>query len=118
MYGNKEFTLIATVTGEGKLEWKSDDPTTVSVDEGKILALKVGTAKVTATVGEVTATCTVTVSYDESKFALEIAEKEVSIYKGETSQIEATLKYNDKAIDIDATKSYESSNGKVAKLAL
>lgn len=42
--------------------WKSSNSTVVSVKEGSIEALKAGTAIITATAGDKSATCTVTVS--------------------------------------------------------
>ena len=49
--------------------WTSSDETVATVDKnGKVTALKVGTATITATVGGFTKTCTVTVA-DDSSFA-------------------------------------------------
>lgn len=42
--------------------WKSSNTSIVTVDEGRIEALKVGTAIITATAGDKSVTCTVTVS--------------------------------------------------------
>lgn len=62
--------INATVEPEnydGKLEWKSDNTGVVVVDvNGKITAVGDGSANVTATVGEVSATCKVTVSTGSS----------------------------------------------------
>lgn len=41
--------------------WTSSDPTVLSVKDGKLTALKAGTAEITAKVGDKTATCTITV---------------------------------------------------------
>ena len=57
-----EKTLTATVTPEdAEVEWSSDDATVAAVENGKVTALKAGTATITAKVGSATATCTVTV---------------------------------------------------------
>src|SRR5690554_6473250 len=59
-------TITATVLPENAsdttIEWSSDKETIVTVEDGKIEALAVGTAKVTAAIGEVTATVNVTVA--------------------------------------------------------
>lgn len=62
--------ITATVEPEnydGNIEWKSDNTGVVVVDvNGKITAVGDGSATVTATVGEVSATCKVTVSTGSS----------------------------------------------------
>lgn len=56
-------TLKATVKPSGKATFTSSDTSVATVDKstGKVKAVKVGTAKITATYGKATATCTVTV---------------------------------------------------------
>lgn len=61
-------TLIATVTPSDapdakNVNWESSDPSVATVDSnGKVTAVKEGTAKVTATAGDKSATCDVTVT--------------------------------------------------------
>lgn len=58
-------TLEATVSPDNaaKVEWKSEDPTTATVDEnGKVTAKKQGVTKVMATAGGKSAVCSVTVN--------------------------------------------------------
>jgi len=61
-----ELPLAATVQPKDatnpKVSWASSDATTVSVADGKLKALKVGSAVITATAGKHSATVTVTVS--------------------------------------------------------
>lgn len=64
----EEFVLEATVSPSGKtVTWSSSDPTIASVaaDGNKVTVkgLKVGTATITAKIGDVTATCEVTVDF-------------------------------------------------------
>ncbi len=57
--------LTATVepaTSTDVVAWESNAPTTAYVEDGRILALKEGTAVITAKAGNATATCTVTIS--------------------------------------------------------
>lgn len=58
-------TLNATVKPDNstkrKVTWASDKESVATVDEGKVTAIAAGTAKITATAGGITATCTVTV---------------------------------------------------------
>ena len=62
----KDVTLTASATPAGAtlpaITWTSSDETVATVDAtGKVTAVKAGTATITATAGELTATCTVTV---------------------------------------------------------
>lgn len=64
----EKFVLEATVSPSGKtVTWSSSDPTIASVtaDGNKVTVkgLKVGTATITAKIGDVTATCEVTVDF-------------------------------------------------------
>ena len=57
-----EENLTATVVPEGtEVIWTSSNTSVVTVTNGKITAVALGTATITATAGEKTATCTVTV---------------------------------------------------------
>lgn len=63
--GTKTGTLTATAapdTTTDTVAWSSSDASVVSVANGTVTALKVGTATVTATAGTKSATCAVTVS--------------------------------------------------------
>ena len=58
-------TLTATVTPADTTDsviWSSSDASVVSVADGKVTALKKGTATITAKAGSITKTCTVTVT--------------------------------------------------------
>ena len=59
-------TLIATVAPSNATDktvtWKSSDKTVAKVENGKVTALKEGTATITATAGSKSATCEVTVT--------------------------------------------------------
>lgn len=62
MYRNEKFQLTASVSSGIKPIWKSNKNSVVSVSEnGSVLALKHGTATITATVDGVKKSCTVTV---------------------------------------------------------
>ena len=56
------FTLTATTTPQdGEIVWSSSDEAIVTVDDGTVLAVSVGTATVTAQYDTATATCVITV---------------------------------------------------------
>lgn len=59
-------TITATVRPSGaSVVWSSSDSTVASVNRGVVSALDAGTATITATNGNVSATCTVTVTAEE-----------------------------------------------------
>ena len=53
--------LQATVTGNAVLEWYSSDETVVTVENGVVTAVAPGSAKITASAGNASAVCNVTV---------------------------------------------------------
>ena len=62
-YINETVTLNATVTNSGDpVVWSSSDSTVATVDNGVVTAHKSGTAVITATAGERSAACEITVS--------------------------------------------------------
>ena len=94
-------TLTATITPadatDKELTWTSSDATVATVDDnGKVTAVKAGTATVTVTTrdGGKTATCRVTVSDREIKVT-EITLAALAIYVGESKAVTATVKPDD-----------------------
>ena len=110
-------TLTATVAPADatnqKVTWKSDKPEIATVDDnGKVTAVKAGTATVTVTTrdGGKTATCRVTVSDREIKVT-EITLAALAIYVGESKAITATVKPDDAT---NKTLTWKSSDETVA----
>ena len=64
---NETETLTATTTGEATLSWSTSNEWVATVNDGTITAIGGGVATITATYGEETAICTVTVNeeFDE-----------------------------------------------------
>lgn len=106
--------LTATVTpadSTDKVVWKSSAEKVATVDEnGNITALAVGTAKITATAGTVSATCTVTVEAVKVT-EVKLDKTAVSLKAGETAQLTATVLPDNAA---DKTVTWTSSDAKVA----
>lgn len=109
----EESTLVATVkpndADDKTVTWKSSDATIVSVNsEGKVSALKAGTATITASAGDKSASCKVTV---EKKFipvtSVTLNKSELSIVEGSQETLIATVKPDDAT---DKTVTWKSSN--------
>ncbi len=88
----EEYTL--TANKEGEIVWESSDPRTVRVEDGKLTSLKLGNATITATLGEETATCEVTVKVSSKGRAITVDQEEVTVAIGGTQKINAQLKEN------------------------
>lgn len=92
----KTKTLVATVAPANatnkKVTWKSSNSKVVTVDQnGKIKAVKKGTATITVTTadGSKTATCKVTVNIPSTKVKLNT--KKIYVVKGKSVKVKATL---------------------------
>ncbi|MDE6580561.1 MAG: Ig-like domain-containing protein, partial [Ruminiclostridium sp.] len=110
-------TLTATLTpadSTDKITWISSDETIVSVDEtGKITALKVGEATITAKANEtVSAQCKVTVTAKTIAVeSITLDKTSAELIKGDTLELTATVKPDDAT---DKTVTWTSSDEKVA----
>ena len=106
--------LTATVTpadSTDKVVWTSSSENVAAVDEnGNITALAVGTTKILATAGTVSAECTVTVEAVKVT-EVKLDKTAVSLKAGETAQLTATVLPDNAA---DKTVTWTSSNEKVA----
>ena len=78
---------------EEKVVWTSSDPSVATVDEnGKVKAIKVGTAVITAKIGELTDICNVTVTDDEPTYMFVGLSKKKSFVTSKTNKGEQTNK--------------------------
>ncbi len=93
------------------VQWSSSDATVVNVDNGKVTALKSGTATITATAGNCSAECVVKASIDTESITLD--KSEISLSVGETTTLTATITPADAT---DKTVIWTSSNPDVASV--
>ena len=107
-------SLTATVSPadatDKTVTWSSSDATVVSVDQtGKVTALKGGAATVTASAGEYSATCRVTVTVPVTGISLD--RTALSLEATQTTTLVATVSPSDAT---DKSVTWSSSNASVA----
>lgn len=92
LYVGEETTLTAAVTQGDEavqlpLQWTSSDESVATVSEGKVVAHKIGTTTITATVQKASATCVVTVT--QPSFTISLNESEKDLFIGESITLTA-----------------------------
>ena len=106
--------ITATVTPSGaedaQVFWSSDNETIATVDAGVVTAVSVGSARITARAGGVSAVCPVTVNPMES-VTVTLNKKTLALGVGDTERLIATVLPEDAA---DKTVVWSSSDERVA----
>jgi uncharacterized protein YjdB len=113
-------TLTATVkpddASDKTVTWSSSDAKIATVDNGKVTAVKEGSAKITVTTkdGGKTAECAITVSKKIiAVTGVTLDKTTANMIVGQTKQLTATVKPDDAT---DKTVSWSSSNEKIASV--
>ncbi len=100
--------------------WSSSDPADAAIDESSGLAvgrLKGTTVTVTATVGSITGSTTLDVT-DPVPMKLTVAPDTLSLPKGVTAQVTATMHYSDgSTADVTGSAAWSTSAGSVATVS-
>ena len=112
-------TLVATVKPDDATDrsvtWTSSDESIVSVEDGKVTAIKEGEATITAKAGNETATCVVTVEKKSIPVeSIQLSETRLSLTEGDTKTIIATVKPDDAT---DKTVIWSSSNNSIVSVS-
>lgn len=110
-------TLVATVRPvqitDKTVTWESSDPSVATVDaDGKVTGVAIGTATITATCGEVSGSCQVTVTPAVAT-GIELSTTELSLTLYGTGKITATVKPDHTT---DKTVKWESDNSAVVSV--
>ena len=100
-------------TDSKEIVWTSSDDTVAKVENGKVTALKVGTAVITATVGDKTATVTVTVPAILIE-GIEVTLDNAKIEVEGTANLKVTT--NPEKVTEEVAVVYESSDETIAKV--
>ena len=115
----EEATLTATVkpsdATDRSVSWRSSDETVVSVNNGRVKALKPGNATVTATAGGKSATCSVRVSQRTvAVTAIHLDKDSLDLTEGDEATLTATVEPADAT---DKTVTWASTDTKIATVA-
>ncbi len=111
-------TLVATVSPEDATDkhvtWSTSDSNIATVDNGKVTAVKEGTATITAKAGEKSATCKVTVSKNiVAVSGISLNKKEIALNEGASETLVATVKPDNAT---DKTITWSTSDANIAKV--
>ena len=87
-------TLTATLTNsEEIIDWTSSNEEVAKVIDGKVVAVGVGSATITVSAGDVSASCEVTVTENSAPIFTEISDT-LSIIKGKTKTLDTEMTLN------------------------
>ena len=94
---NESITLTATVgpadATDKTVTWSSSNPAIATVEDGKVTAIKEGSATITAKAGEKSATCQVTVKKSAIPVeSISLDQTSLSLISGESERLTATVK--------------------------
>ncbi|MBR4419790.1 MAG: Ig-like domain-containing protein, partial [Clostridia bacterium] len=115
----EEGLLTATVTDEEGNEvseqviWESDNASVATVNNGFVEATGVGSANITASVGNASATCVVTVEDTGALPVLSVSDESIELIVGGNYGVDASLSYKRNPVE-SATISYEILDTSVA----
>ena len=114
----EEFTLVATVKPDNATEktvtWTSSDSSVATVENGRVAAIKQGTASITARAGNKSASCVVSVSKKVVAVTEVLLDKtSLSLVEGDEATLTATVRPDNAT---DKTITWSSSAPTVAKV--
>ena len=93
--GNKASLKVAytgnTDISDADIIWSSSDTSVATVNAGEVTAISGGTVVITATVGNASAKCTVTVTDSIAVSSITLEKQSVRIFEGELFTLEATI---------------------------
>ena len=104
---------VVVIGSDEVVVWTSSDPTVATVDQnGVVEGLTQGTTTITATVGDVSASCALTVVATTSVHEVNFSVSEVSVYEGFEEEIEVSVSFNGATLEgLDLTYAWNLIEG-------
>jgi len=107
-------TVLPSDATDKSVKWSSSNTSVASVDGGNVVALAEGNTTITATAGEKTATCSVTVKKKIVHVtSVELNKTKLSLVEGDTETLTATVKPIDAT---DKTVMWSTSDASIAEV--
>lgn len=107
-------TVLPSDATDKSVKWSSSNTSVASVDGGNVVALAEGNTTITATAGEKTATCSVTVKKKIVHVtSVELNKTKLSLVEGDTETLTATVKPIDAT---DKTVTWSTSDASIAEV--
>ena len=107
-----ESVLLTVVTeGEGAIEWRSSNNAIATVENGLVKAVAAGKATVTATRGEYSGTCSVTVVNSLAAPLIVLSVPSIVEDKGQTVDVDASVTYKGNAVSDHAQFTWSYAEG-------
>ena len=110
----EQATLTATVDGSTEeVVWTSSNEEVATVSGGVVTAKTAGTTTVTASVGDKSATCEITVTEASEMPMLALEQEDVTLYKGEEISLAIDYSYKNESLTIPSDAVVTSSNSAI-----
>ncbi|MBQ7912356.1 MAG: Ig-like domain-containing protein, partial [Clostridia bacterium] len=107
-------TLTAELkNSEEEIRWSSSDESVVKVVDGVVTAYKAGSATVTATAGDLTASCEITVAEATETPVFANLDESLTLIKGTSEELDFSLTYKGEAFEM-ATVSVTTESDKIS----
>ena len=103
--------LTAQTEGDVAVTWSSSDEGVATVDAGLVRSVAAGTATITATAGEASAECKITVINTQTAPVLTLNQSSLSVDKEGEFTVEASVTYKGKAPADDYTFTWTMADG-------
>lgn len=105
--GDERRLTVSLYNADGDVTWKSGDTSVATVSDGLVSAVKEGKTTVSATRGELTAACEVTVIKSTAAPVIKTNFEEITLEKGDSVTVSASVYRKNKLVDAKVSWSLE-----------